>query len=60
MKGKLTDMDVHLLHKSADGKMAMLAVRLREDMACAERRAGHALAAPARDRRREPTKSRRW
>ena len=28
VKGKLTDMDVHLLHKSADGKMAVIAVRL--------------------------------
>jgi carbonic anhydrase len=32
VKGKLTDMDVHLLHKSADGKMAVVAVRLNEDM----------------------------
>jgi carbonic anhydrase len=29
--GKLTDMDVHLVHKSADGKVAIIAVRLRED-----------------------------
>lgn len=28
VKGKLTDMDVHLLHKSADGKLAVIAVRL--------------------------------
>ena len=27
VKGKLTDMDVHLVHKSADGKMAEIAVR---------------------------------
>lgn len=28
VKGKLTDMDVHLLHKSAGGKLAVIAVRL--------------------------------
>jgi carbonic anhydrase len=32
VKGKLTDMVVHLVHKSADGKQAVVAVRLREDM----------------------------
>ena len=32
VKGKLTDMDVHILHKSADGKLAILAVRLVEDL----------------------------
>jgi carbonic anhydrase len=31
VKGKLTDMSVQLLHKSADGKMVMIAVRLSED-----------------------------
>ncbi len=31
--GKLTDMDIHLVHKSADGKLAVLAVRLSEDIA---------------------------
>ena len=31
VKGKLTDMDIHLVHKSADGKQAVLAVRLVED-----------------------------
>ncbi len=31
VKGKLTDMDIHLVHKSADGKLAVLAVRLAED-----------------------------
>lgn len=31
VKGKLDDMDVHLVHQSADGKLAVLAVRLRED-----------------------------
>lgn len=31
VKGKLTDMDAHLLYKSADGKMAVVAVRLAED-----------------------------
>jgi len=31
VKGKLTDMDIHLVHKSADGKLAVLAVRLLED-----------------------------
>jgi len=30
VNGKLTDMDVHLNHKSADGKLAILAVRLSE------------------------------
>jgi carbonic anhydrase len=29
--GKLDDMDVHLVHKSADGKLAVIAVSLRED-----------------------------
>jgi len=28
VKGKLTDMDVHLVHQSADGKIAVIAVRL--------------------------------
>jgi carbonic anhydrase len=32
VKGKLSDMDVHLVHKSADGKLAVIAVRLNEDM----------------------------
>lgn len=31
VKGKLSDMSVQLLHKSADGKLAILAVRLLED-----------------------------
>ena len=31
VKAKLADMSVHLVHKSADGKMAILAVRLSED-----------------------------
>jgi len=31
VKGKLTDMSVQLLHKSADGKMVILAVRLLEN-----------------------------
>jgi carbonic anhydrase len=31
VKGKLTDMEVHLVHKSADGKLAVVAVRLVED-----------------------------
>lgn len=31
VNGKLTDMDVHLNHKSADGKLAVVAVRLSED-----------------------------
>jgi carbonic anhydrase len=31
VKGKLSDMVVHLLHKSADGKQAVIAVRLAED-----------------------------
>jgi carbonic anhydrase len=32
VKGKLTDMDVHLVHKSADGKEAVVAIRLSEDL----------------------------
>jgi len=32
VKGKLSDMEVHLMHKSADGKLAVLAVRLAEDI----------------------------
>jgi carbonic anhydrase len=31
VRGKLTDMEVHLVHKSADGKLAVVAVRLREE-----------------------------
>lgn len=31
VQGKLSEMDVHLLHKSADGKVAIIAVRLVED-----------------------------
>jgi carbonic anhydrase len=31
VKGKLTDMDIHLVHKSADGRQAVIAVRLVED-----------------------------
>ena len=31
VQGKLTDMDVHMLHKSADGKFAAIAVRMSED-----------------------------
>jgi carbonic anhydrase len=31
VKGKLTDMNAHLVHKSADGKLAVIAVRLSED-----------------------------
>jgi carbonic anhydrase len=31
VKGKLADMDVQLLHRSKDGKLAMVAVRLIED-----------------------------
>jgi carbonic anhydrase len=32
VKGKLTDMDVELLHKSADGKLAVVEVRLGEEV----------------------------
>ena len=32
VRGKLSDMSVHLVHRSADGKLAILAVRLTEDM----------------------------
>ena len=31
VKGKLSDMEVHLMHRSADGKLAVIAVRLLED-----------------------------
>jgi carbonic anhydrase len=31
VKGKLTDMDVHLMHRSADGKMAVIVIRLVEE-----------------------------
>jgi len=31
VQGKLTDMDIHLVHKSADGKQAVIAIRLTED-----------------------------
>jgi carbonic anhydrase len=31
VRGKLSDMDVHLLHRSADGKLAVVAVRLMEE-----------------------------
>lgn len=31
VKGKLTDMDVHLVHKSADGKLAVVAIRFVMD-----------------------------
>ena len=30
--GKITDMDIHLVHKSADGKFAVVAIRLTEDI----------------------------
>jgi carbonic anhydrase len=32
VKGKYSDMDVHLVHKSADGKVAVVAVRMAEDV----------------------------
>jgi carbonic anhydrase len=32
VKNKLTDMSIHLVHQSADGKLAIIAVRLKEDM----------------------------
>ena len=32
VKGKITDMDIHLVHKSADGKLAVVAIRLTEDI----------------------------
>lgn len=32
VRGKITDMDAHLLYKSADGKQAVVAVRLTEDI----------------------------
>jgi carbonic anhydrase len=32
VRGKLSDMSVHLVHRSADGKLAIIAVRLTEDI----------------------------
>jgi carbonic anhydrase len=32
VKGKITDMDIHLVHKSADGKLAVVAIRLTESI----------------------------
>jgi carbonic anhydrase len=32
VRGKLTEMEVQLLHRAADGKLAILAVRMRENM----------------------------
>ena len=32
VKGRLTEMEIQLLHRAADGKTAVLAVRLREDL----------------------------
>jgi carbonic anhydrase len=31
VKGRLTDMDVHLMHKSSDGKIAVIVIRLVEE-----------------------------
>jgi len=31
VNGKLTDMDIHMVHKSADGKLAVLAVRFSQE-----------------------------
>jgi carbonic anhydrase len=33
VKGKLTDMEIDLMHRSADGKLAVVAVRMTEDIA---------------------------
>ena len=52
VRGKLSDMSVHLVHRSADGKLAILAVRLVEDASSPECRAGRAVAASAQGRRR--------
>ncbi len=35
VKGKITDMDIHLVHKSAEGKTAVVAIRLAEDLTTA-------------------------
>ncbi len=32
VKGKLTDIDIHLVHQSADGKQVVIAIRLTEDL----------------------------
>lgn len=32
VRGKLTDLEVHLVHKSADGKLAVVSVRMRENL----------------------------
>ena len=47
VNGKLTDMDAHLVHKSADGKIAVLAVRLSEDRGDPNALHGGPLAAPS-------------
>lgn len=36
VNGRITDMDVHMVHKSADGKIAVIAVRLSEDRGVGE------------------------
>ncbi len=64
VNGRLTDMDVHLMHKSADGKLAMVAVRLSEDRGGCKCDPGGAVAAPARrsgekGNRQRPGESRR-
>jgi carbonic anhydrase len=33
VRGKLPDLDIHLVHKSADGKLAVVAIRMTEDLA---------------------------
>ena len=47
VNGKLTHMDVQLLHRSTDGKLAIVDIRLLEEAGNSQCCAGRALAAPA-------------
>ena len=49
VKGKLSDMEADLVHRSEDGKLAIVAVRLNQDRGFPERHAGHAVGAPAHE-----------
>ena len=52
VKGDFTDMDVHLVHQSADGKVAEIAVRFMMSRDQAERNACHSMATFASEERR--------
>ena len=53
VKNKLSDMSIHLVHQSADGKLAIIAVRFKEDMGNPNAVSGHAVAPPAQKGRRK-------